>query len=500
LFADRGFGGLSLAGGGGLPTRLAGGTLALTVLGTAIVGLMLGTRTGRLYERFQAEAVDLARAALSARMDGVARQLAWSVARSEEEQDWSPLQALLPSLTQGDPELSSIVVTDEDGLVVAASDPKENGLPLASPQLRALLPKPPAAVRDVALVDGAALARVEHAGSGRIVWVVARLTRAEAARASIARAAHEAVRLGWVLVTLGGLVVALVAVGAVALVGRSLARGLSAISWRVGQLGLGDRSTHLSLDGPGELRQIGLELERAARRIEASEALRLNELRSDAILALHRSLSDAALAASVDHAKLGGLELGHALGAAPLALTLGARAGDQHALAWLVEVVSKAPADLLTATAYGAQASVLARDAACAPASLLAGLDRSGPHARAATLSILDGGARVRIAVAGARFPLLHRAGAARVEVVVARGDRLGETNAVRGDEVEVKLGAGDALYLYCDPAPTPAAVGGHVPRGLDAQLASVAGDARQRATALVGLGLGAAYVFLRPA
>src|SRR5262249_40791187 len=158
-------------------------------------------------------------------------------------------------------DLAILTITDRDGLVLADADPARNGRPLAEERLRPLLARPEPTTTELA-IDGrpllVAASRVSSTeGAPRIAWVGASLRHVADAQTSVRKAGRDAVRFGWVLVALGGFIIAVVAAGAVMLIGGSVTRRLQVLSWRIGQLGRGDRTTHLHLDGPDELQQVG---------------------------------------------------------------------------------------------------------------------------------------------------------------------------------------------------------------------------------------------------
>jgi hypothetical protein len=165
---------------------------------------------------------------------------------------------------------------------------------------------------------------------------------------------------------------------------------------------------------------------------------------------------------------------------------------ERGALLWTVEVVGDRLEQLFTASELSAAAAAHARcDEKLSPSGLLQRLDREiagGRRARVLGVQIEEGG-RLRLASAGARFPLVHHAGAVPAPLPV-RGDRVGEPEAVRGGELEVALGEGDAIYLLGEPPASASATrAGHVSPALQIAASALPGDkgAAARAHALVG-------------
>ena len=479
---------------GGLVGRLAGGALALVVLGAAVVGLVLGTRTTRLYHAFEAQLTAAAVAELTAHLRATAHELAPRVVAADGDEDWSPLQSSLPARASVDPDLIALFITDAEGLVLADADPTRNGRPLADERLRAILRRVDAGATEIVVESRPALVVVDRVSVPdkivRLVWVVGSEVRVRAAQRAVAQAGHDAVRFGWLLIALGGFLVALVALGVVVLVGGSFARRLQTVSWRIGQLGRGDHSTHLVLDGPLELRQVAFELELATRRIVATERARRAET---AVSALAEARGELVAAGTVLPPELAGLSVARALPRVAQSSAAGSLLHEGGALFWMIEVVGDALEDVVVAAELSSATAALARaEPTLGPAALIARLDaetRPQHSARAIVLSIEDGGARVRVASAGARFPLLQRAGEPVLAPVVVRGDRLGEPRAERPAEITLTLAVGDALYLVGEPPPCAASArDGHVGRELQLRAAALAttATASERAQALI--------------
>jgi hypothetical protein len=437
---------------GGLVGRLAGGTLVLVVLGTAVVGLMLGVRTSRLYARFEQQVGVIARNELAARLRAIGHELITKAVDAEARGDWASVQSWLPSRAAVDPELLAVFITDADGLVVADADPTRNGRPLADERLRSLLHRGESAVAEVAIDGKPGLVAVERGpGGSKLAWVIASATRVRDARLGIAQLGHDSVRFGWILVGLAGFVIAIVALGVVVLVGGSITRRLQTVSWRIGQLGRGDRSTHLVMDGPAELRQLGSELDLAARRLGATEDALRRQSAADAVAAARLDLVKQAM---VLPDQLGALSVSRALPPSPQATA----AGQQGSLLWMIEIVGDRLDDLFAARALSAAAAAIARKEAIGPAELLRRLDAEIGDRRARAIAVAINGDSLKIASAAARFPLLRRAG--KLEPLVVRGDRLGELEPARGAEISITLKPGEALFLVGDGATREGHVG----------------------------------------
>jgi hypothetical protein len=482
--------------------------LILVVVGTAVVGMVLGARTARLYARFAAELGAVARRELGAQVRVLSRALHQRARAAEVDEDWSALQAALPELVAGAPDPVRLCVTDAEGLVLADVDRTRNGQAL-EPRLRGLLDQPPQGVVELTLDGKPTLVEVAHVSSEgaspRLTWVIADAARVRDAQLEVVRAGRDAVRYGWLLVGLGGLLCGVVALGVVVLVGSSVARRLQTVSWRIGQLGRGDRSTHLILDGPTELRRVGAELDLAARRIAVAESEHMASSAVEAVGQARGALVETATALPV---LLDGLAIGRALPPSARGDAVGAQARADGSLVWLIEVHGDRLEDLLVAAELQAAAGAIARGTpGITAAALLARLDDEVPAGRRARALVVavdkpaGGQRRLRLASAAARFPIVHRADGAIAPIVV-RGDRIGEDRAQRGAEVEVTLAAGDALYLVGDAAPTVAAAReGHLGRGPVEALRALGGDAdvATRAATLAAVEQGIVVALVNP-
>jgi hypothetical protein len=436
--------------------RSAGVVAVLVIVATAVAAIVATTRTGRIFERMHHELVDTLTAQLDARLAATTRQLCADLAGAQENEDWSALQAELPRLAAADPTLIRLAVSDDEGLVVADSDPARNGKPIDEGALVAAIKRADASERaaTAATLQGGRPVRVSArrvptaADQSRVVLVVGSAHASRGIASSLEALHGETVRGGWWLVGLGGLVTLVVAVGAVLLAGSSVARRLRLVAWRVAQLGRSDRATHVRLDGPSEMQLVGRELELAAERLAVSAEARQTQEREDAdrrsFVALVRHAMVPELAAvrvpdTVEAASARGLAM--------------QRLPDGTVAVLFVERVGVALEDALVVTELRAAALALwSLDPALTPAQLLSRLDatvRGGRRARAIAVSVRaeSGGQALVIANAGARFPTVRAGGSERTLVV--RGDRLGQP--AQRAELKLTLAAGDALTFVSD-------------------------------------------------
>ena len=351
-----------------------------------------------------------------------------------------------------------MLVTDEDGLVLADSDPEKNGRPLDDRALLALLrcsELGEKVVVDTGQVDRPARALGRRVptedGRARTVMVVGSARTAVDLGVLLRRKESDALRTAWWMVALGGLISILVAVGVVLVAGSSIARRLRVVAWRVAQLGRSDRGTHVRLDGPAELQNVGRELELAAERLAVASELGQEEERRSAEQRGRRAIVDAALTAERTLQAVSVALVGEPDPRSAPALATVRRADGTVAVLFIERMGASLVDAVAAAELRSAGLALLASDGAMGPSALLARLDAlamPGQRARATALSI-TAKRQVTVASAGARFPALHHGDAVRP--VVVRGDRVGELGAERRPEATITLEEGDRLVLSCE-------------------------------------------------
>ena len=432
------------AKGSGLVARWAGGVAALVLLGSAVAGIGLGSYTARNHAIVRARVVAAMRDVLAQRVEAQTRLLASELGSAAEREDWARLQASLPVRAAVDPQLVMLAATDSDGLVLAAAQPADNGHPLREPRLRSILERADG-VPVLVELDGTAVIvaarRVPGIGDrDRVAWAALSTAGIETVERALQGEARAAIVRGWWVVLLSGFVCAAVAVAAVLLTGGALARGLRVVAWRVSELGRGDRSTHVRLDGPTELQHVGVELERAAERLaqaaEAGALKKLVERDREALDALRERLLPLNVTIGAVRVRFAGVPPRHA--AALATRTAGART-----IVALVEVVGERIEDALLAAEL--RATVMASDLD-EPTALLALLHaHAGTHHARAVVVAMDVTTAL-IGNAGGSFVLKRSASGDRP--IVVRGDRLGEAGGQRDVVSSVALDSTDVLVL----------------------------------------------------
>jgi hypothetical protein len=419
----------------GLVARWAGGVAALVLLGASMTGLGLGAYVARTHDRARSSVTTELRSSLGLRLEA---QLAL-IERETKADDWSHLQAALPERAAGDPEIILLAVTDGEGLVLAASSPADDGYPLRDAMLRSQLAAPSSVPKPIELAGRPALLLTSRLANERIAWVAISTQTLSAASAALRVDARAAIVQGWWVVGLGGFVCMVIGIGVVLIVGGTLARDLRVVAWRISELGRGDRSTHVRLEGPAELEHVGQELERAAERLAVAEERAV----AQAPIAQERAALDALHAYLLpEQITVGDVTVTRSGTLPPHACALAVRHAGPHTLVALIEVVGERIEDALLAAELRA---LVLTSRAIGPAQLLAELE---PHvgtqrARVVALAV---GADAQIANAGGAF-VGHRVGEA-VRTIVVRGDRLGEPSPQRDAAVTVSLSQGEALLL----------------------------------------------------
>ncbi|MEO6954776.1 MAG: hypothetical protein ABI321_23450 [Polyangia bacterium] len=441
------------ARGSGLVARWAGGVAALVLLGSAVAGLGFGSYTARNHAVVRARVVAAMRDVLVQRLEAQTKALATEVSSASTHDDWTRLQMALPVRAAIDPQLVMLAATDTDGLVLAASQPAENGHPLREAKLRSVLERADG-VPVLVDLEGTpvivAARRVQGLGDReRIVWAAFSTAGIGTVDRALQGEARAAIARGWWVVLLSGFVCAAVAVAAVLLAGGALARGLRVVAWRISELGRGDRSTHVRLDGPSELQHVGVELERAAERLalaaEASAERKLAERDREALDALRERLLPPLVTVGAVRVRLSGTPPRHAA-------ALATRHAGSRTVVAIIEVVGERIEDALLAAEL--RATVMASDLD-EPAALVNLLHTHAGAQRARAIVVAIDAERAAIGNAGSGFAV-HRSSNGDRPVVV-RGDRLGESDARRDPVFIVELGSTEALVLRLEARGTTA-------------------------------------------
>lgn len=457
-------------GGTSISTKLILTTTALVAVIVILLGLVDAYQTSRIFDEQAARLSAITHEELARRGEVQTRDLAQASRNAAMQSDYSTLQAFVPQVApRGDRDVAWVLVTDADGVILAHSDPRQNGLPVTDAIGRELIAARGPQTRDsVPTPDGrlSIFSRPiehDHQRLGTVI-IAFRLAPLEAQVASIATEKAQAAAQSTRRTVLLGLLFLLCGTAVAVFQSLRISKPLALLAWRADRIAHGDLESRVAVASSDEIGRLGQSFNDMADQL----VVLLRNTTEKALLEKELELAQAiqeTLVPPSDLLERPGVSLAGYFAPA-------SRVGGDW---WTVHDL---PGDRLLVligdvTGHGTAAAMITACAKAATDTLrrLAG-DRLtvGPllaainHAVYETArrkfvmtcfaSILDPRARtITFANAGHQFPYLLRGGASgdELSVLMARGNALGDAAEGSWAERTQTLERGDALVWYTD-------------------------------------------------
>ena len=441
--------------------------LILTIV--ALFGILNIVNTSRVFDEQVQRQRESFVASLQKRGSVQTKDLVQASRNAIVQNDFTTLQNFVPDIAKEDPEVAYVYVADKEGTVLAHSDPNIKGKPMTDPSAKEMLAAKDAVTREVSTPTGKqyVFSRpvVQDGVRQGTVVLAYSLLLLENTLKKLDSDKEAAFQAAWVRTALVGLFFVLVGTALAIFQGLRISRPIKMLAWRADQIARGDLETRVEISSGDEIGMLGENFNYMADRLlilmreTAEKATLEKELEvartiqetlvppPDLVVRSFISLAGYFLPAS----QCGGdWWTVHDMPDGRILVVIGDVTGHGVPSA-MITAAAKAACDVVRAT-EGDKLTVT---------RLLEVMNRAifesakRKFVMTCFASILDPRKRIiTYANAGHNFPYLFRPAAADgndFQVLMSRGNRLGDLEESTYQEKSHALQAGDVLVWYTD-------------------------------------------------
>ncbi|HZS38175.1 MAG TPA: SpoIIE family protein phosphatase [Polyangia bacterium] len=443
---------------------IATSTLLILVI-VAMFGALNVLNTGRVFDEQAQRQSEEFKISLKKRGDVQNRDLVESSRNAVSQNDFTTLQGFVPETAKDDPDVAYVFVADKDGTILAHSNKEMNGKPVSDPVGRELVAAKDPVSKEVkgqylfsrpVVVAGARLGTVVLAYS--LQSLDERMKRLKSEKEAAFQAA-------WIRTALIGLFFVLVGTALAIFQGLRISRPIKMLAWRADQIARGDLETRVEISSGDEIGMLGENFNYMADRLlilmrETAEKATL-EKELEVARTIQETLVPPADLVERNFIRLAGYFMPasqcggdwwtfHDMPDGRILVVIGDVTGHGVPSA-MITAAAKAACDVARST-DGAKLTVT---------KLLEVMNRAifesakRKFVMTCFASIIDPKARtITYANAGHNFPYLFRPGApdgTDFQVLMSRGNRLGDLEESTYSEKTHPLQSGDVLVWYTD-------------------------------------------------
>jgi serine phosphatase RsbU (regulator of sigma subunit) len=454
--------------GASISVKMIATTTALILFIVALFGALNVLNTSRVFDESAKALQDNSITGLQKRGASQTRDLVQATRSAIIQTDYTTLQGLMPDIAKEDPEISYVYVADKEGMVLAHSDKAQNGKPLPA-DAKEFLGGKDAIVKEVSGPGGRMMVfsrPVEQDGARQGTVVLGYSLQHLADDLKKMNVDKErAFQAAWIRTALVGLFFVLVGTALAIFQGLRISRPIKMLAWRADQIARGDLETRVEISSGDEIGMLGENFNYMADRLlilmrETAEKATL-EKELEVARTIQETLVPPADLVQRQFVNLAGYFLPasqcggdwwtvHDMPDGRVLVVIGDVTGHGVPSA-MITAAAKAACDVVRTT-EGNKLTVT---------RLLEVMNRAifesakRKFVMTCFASILDPKARtITYANAGHNFPYLFRPGGGEgqdFQVLMSRGNRLGDLEESRYDEKTQALKANDVLVWYTD-------------------------------------------------
>jgi serine phosphatase RsbU (regulator of sigma subunit) len=233
--------------------------LILTIV--ALFGILNIVNTSRVFEEQSQRQRESFVAALQKRGSVQTRDLVQASRNAILQNDFTTLQNFVPDIAQGDVEVAYVYVASADGTVIAHSDKSFLGKPIADPSAKEMFTAKDAVTREVTTPAGKqyVFSRPviqDGARQGTVVLAYS-LQQLETTLKKLDSDKEAAFQAAWVRTALVGLFFVLVGTALAIFQGLRISRPIKMLAWRADQIARGDLETRVEISSGDEIGMLG---------------------------------------------------------------------------------------------------------------------------------------------------------------------------------------------------------------------------------------------------
>jgi serine phosphatase RsbU (regulator of sigma subunit) len=239
---------------------IATSTLLILVI-VALFGIMNVVNTGRVFDEQAQRQRDSFVASLQKRGAVQTKDLVQSSRGAILQNDYGTLQAFVPDVANDDPEVAWVFVADAEGNVVAHSNSAKNGQPVSDPVAKEALKTKQEMTKEVTGPTGkqyifARPILQDGVRQGTVVLAYS-LQLLEDTLKKIEATKESAFQTAWIRTALIGLFFVLVGTALAIFQGLRISRPLKMLAWRADQIARGDLETRVEISSSDEIGMLG---------------------------------------------------------------------------------------------------------------------------------------------------------------------------------------------------------------------------------------------------
>jgi serine phosphatase RsbU (regulator of sigma subunit) len=455
--------------GASISVKMIATSTLLILMIVALFGILNIVNTSRVFEEQGQRQRESFVAALQKRGSVQTRDLVQASRNAILQNDFTTLQNFVPDIAKGDVEVAYVYVADREGIVLAHSDKNMLGKPMTDPSAKDMLTAKDAVTREVTTPGGKqyVFSRPIIEGGARQGTVVLAysLEQLETTLKKLDSDKEAAFQAAWVRTALVGLFFVLVGTALAIFQGLRISRPIKMLAWRADQIARGDLETRVEISSGDEIGMLGENFNYMADRLlilmrETAEKATL-EKELEVARTIQETLVPSSDPVERSFVRLAGYFLPasqcggdwwtvHDMPDGRVLVVIGDVTGHGVPSA-MITAAAKAACDVVRAT-EGDKLTVT---------RLLEVMNRAifesakRKFVMTCFASILDPRRRViTYANAGHNFPYLFRPAAGDgndFQVLMSRGNRLGDLEESTYQEKTHPLQAGDVLVWYTD-------------------------------------------------
>jgi len=247
--------------GASISLKMIATTTMLVIIVVGMFGMLNILNTGRLFDEQVQRQRETFTSSLKIRGAVQTRDLAESGRAAIVNSDWGTLQTFVPSIASEDPEVAYVFIADEAGLVNAHSDKEMNGKPVADPIVKELMTQKTEMTKEVSTPKGKLFVFTRPVISDGVrkgtVVLGYSLRLLDESIAKLETDKEKAFRAAWIRTSLIGLFFVLVGTALAIFQGLRISRPLKMLAWRADQIARGDLDTRVEISSNDEIGMLG---------------------------------------------------------------------------------------------------------------------------------------------------------------------------------------------------------------------------------------------------
>ena len=446
-------------------------TSTLMILGiVALFGILSIVNTNKVFDEQAQRQRETFTQALQRRGQSQAKDLVQTSRTLLLNHDFATLQSFVPDIAKDDPEVAYVLVTDETGQVISHSNSQLNGKPISEPAVKDMVAAKGDSVKELSTPSGKqfVFSRPVTGDDGARVGTVVVAYSLQLLEQNLKKLESEkeaAFQAAWIKTALIGLFFVLVGTALAIFQGLRISRPLKMLAWRADQIARGDLETRVEISSNDEIGMLGENFNYMADRL----AILMRETAEKATLEKELEVARTIQETLVPPPDLVTRQFINLAGYFMPASQCGGDwwtvhdLPDGRVLVVIGDVTGHGvPSAMITAAAKAACDVARSQEGSKLTVTKLLEVMNKAIFESAKRkfvmtcfASILDPRSRtITYANAGHNFPYLFRPGApdgTDFQVLMSRGNRLGDLEESQYQEKTHPLQAGDVLVWYTD-------------------------------------------------